>query len=182
MTDDSQGATAQIQLLLDREAIRDCIYRYCRGIDRVDEALLRAAYWPDATDSHGPYQGSASGFIDWAMAKLASAGRGVHFVGNILIELHGHTAAVETYFQAVQESTDASGTVQHLHIWGRYADRFEKRDGEWRVSARVVIYDAINQAESLPQTDLERFGSMRQPLGAPMEQDAMYRLLAQVRT
>lgn len=181
MTDDRRGIAAHIQSLHDREAIRDCIYRYCRGIDRVDETLLRAAYWPDATDSHGPYQGSASGFIDWAMAKLAGAGRGVHFVGNILIELHGNVAAVETYFQAVQESTDAAGMVQHLHLWGRYADRFEKRGGEWRVIARVVIYDAINQAESMPQTDLERFGPMRQPLGASMEQDAMYRLLAQIR-
>ena len=182
MTNVSQDAAASLQSLLDREAIRDCIYRYCRGIDRVDEALLRASYWPDATDCHGPYQGSASGFVDWAMARLASAGRGVHFVGNILIELHGNAAAVESYFRAVQESTDANGKVQHLRLWGRYADRFEKRDGEWRVIARVVIYDAIEQAQSEPQTDLERFGPMRQPLGAPMEQDAMYRLLAQIRT
>ena len=26
--------------LLDREAIRECLYRYCRGIDRLDEAGL----------------------------------------------------------------------------------------------------------------------------------------------
>ena len=30
-----------------REAIRDCLYRYCRGVDRADEAALRSAYWPD---------------------------------------------------------------------------------------------------------------------------------------
>ncbi|MDX0110591.1 nuclear transport factor 2 family protein, partial [Sinorhizobium meliloti] len=29
---------ANISELLDREAIRDCLYRYCRGIDRGDEA------------------------------------------------------------------------------------------------------------------------------------------------
>jgi hypothetical protein len=178
---DMENQSAGVQALLDREAIRDCIYRYCRGIDRVDEDLLRAAYWPDASDSHGPYQGSASGFIDWAMERLASAGRGVHFIGNILIELHGNVAAVETCFQALQQSTDASGKVQHLHLWGRYADRFEKRGGEWRVAVRVVIYDAIDQAESAPQTDLERFGALRQPLGERREQDAMYRLLATVR-
>lgn len=178
---DKNTAPAGLQALLDREAIRDCLYRYCRGIDRVDEALLRASYWPDASDSHGPYQGSASGFIDWAMARLASAGRGVHFIGNILIELHGDVAAVETYFQALQQSTDASGMVQHLHLWGRYADRFEKRGGEWRVAARVVIYDAVDQGEAPPQTDLERFGALRQPLGARKEQDAMYALLAAVR-
>lgn len=179
-TDEKTGP-ADVQALLDREAIRDCLYRYCRGIDRVDEELLRASYWPDASDSHGPYQGSASGFIEWAMARLASAGRGVHFIGNILIELHGNVAAVETYFQALQLGTDGSGKVQHLHLWGRYADRFEKRDSEWRVASRVVIFDAIDQAESAPQTDIERFGALRQPLGARKEHDAMYRLLAAVR-
>ena len=78
---------AQVQALADREAIRECLYRYCRGIDRLDEAALRSAYWPDATDRHGPYQGSAAGFIDWALAKLQGGGRLVHFLGNILIEL-----------------------------------------------------------------------------------------------
>ena len=33
---------ADLHALLDREAIRDCLYRYCRGIDRADEAALRS--------------------------------------------------------------------------------------------------------------------------------------------
>ena len=44
---------AKLTELLDREAIRACIYRYCRGVDRADEATLRGTYWPDATDQHG---------------------------------------------------------------------------------------------------------------------------------
>uniref|UniRef100_UPI001952E840 nuclear transport factor 2 family protein n=1 Tax=Stenotrophomonas maltophilia TaxID=40324 RepID=UPI001952E840 len=55
-----------LQALLDKDAIRECLYRYCRGIDRQDEDALRASYWPDATDRHGPYSGSADGFIAWA--------------------------------------------------------------------------------------------------------------------
>ena len=38
--------------LADREAIRDCLYRYCRGVDRCDEQMLRSAYWEDAYDDH----------------------------------------------------------------------------------------------------------------------------------
>ncbi|HBF89936.1 MAG TPA: hypothetical protein DDX09_02110, partial [Hyphomonas atlantica] len=53
----------KIEELWAREAIRDCLFRYARGIDRADEAMLRSAYWPDGTDHHGPYQGSASGFV-----------------------------------------------------------------------------------------------------------------------
>ena len=42
-----------VQSLLDREAIRDCLYRYCRGIDRADEDARRSAEWPDVRDCHG---------------------------------------------------------------------------------------------------------------------------------
>ena len=42
---------AAMQELVDREAIRECLYRYCRGIDRLDEAALRSSYWPDAIAS-----------------------------------------------------------------------------------------------------------------------------------
>ena len=38
--------------LADREAIRDCLYRYARGMDRCDEEMLRSAYWEDALDDH----------------------------------------------------------------------------------------------------------------------------------
>src|SRR3954470_8509571 len=89
---------ARLTELLDREAIRDCLYRYCRGIDRADEAALRSAYWEDGTDCHGAWQGSASGFIAQALTKLRAGGRRVHQVSNILIELQGDVAAVESYF------------------------------------------------------------------------------------
>ncbi|MBU2288248.1 MAG: nuclear transport factor 2 family protein, partial [Gammaproteobacteria bacterium] len=85
-----------LQDLLDREAIRECLYRYCRGIDRADEAALRSSYWDDATDCHGAYRGSASGFIEQALAKLRRGGRRVHQISNVLIDLRGDHAAVES--------------------------------------------------------------------------------------
>ena len=63
MGSDMTMSQGKITELLDREAIRDCIYRYCRGVDRADEASLRGAYWPDATDQHGPYSGPVEGFF-----------------------------------------------------------------------------------------------------------------------
>src|SRR5579862_3908887 len=44
--------------LADREAIRDCLYRYCRGVDRCDMELLRSAYWPGAMDTHTGFKGT----------------------------------------------------------------------------------------------------------------------------
>ena len=163
--------------LADREAIRDCLLRYCRGIDRCDEEALRSAYWPDASDRHGPYQGTACGFIDWAVGKLSQGGRNVHMIGNIAIELRGDVAAVESYFHALQAERAPGSQPRDLLLCGRYVDRFERRHGEWRVAARVVTYDWMQSLPAEPGGEVERFG-VRQPIGARKPDDPWYALLA----
>ena len=169
-----------LQALLDREAIRECLARYCRGIDRADEAALRSCYWEDAADCHGAYSGSATGFIDQALRKLREGGRRVHQVSNVSIELHGEVAAVESAFLALQ--APASTPHRETFLCGRYVDRFERRGGEWRVAARTVVYDWIEERErpELAGDDAALFG-VRQPNGQPAPRDAVYRLLRDVR-
>jgi hypothetical protein len=168
-----------LQTLLDREAIRECIFRYCRGIDRADEAALLGSYWPDATDRHGPYQGSAQAFIEAALPK-ARGSRLIHHVGNLSIELRGPQAAVETYFLAWQRDRAADGSESETFLSGRYVDRFEKRGDEWRVAARIVVYDWIQPMGPAPVVpEAERFG-LRQPVGAKQPDEPWYALLAEM--
>lgn len=167
-----------LQTLLDREAIRECVFLYCRGIDRADEVALRASYWPDATDSHGAYKGPASGFIDIALTKLRDGPRMIHHVGNLSIVLRGTQAAVETYFLAWQRDRIAGGGEEETFLAGRYVDRFEKRAREWRVSARVVVYDWVQPLGAAPSaSEVARFG-LRTPIGARKPDDPWYALLA----
>lgn len=169
-----------MQALHDKESIRDCLYRYCRGVDRADEQALRSAYWPDASDLHGAYRGSALGFIEQALKRLRAGGRGVHQINNVLIELHGCTAAVESSFLALQVgSTDPT---RETLLCGRYLDRFEKRMGEWRIADRTVVYDWIDERlnPGPPQQDPSRFGR-RQPTGARMPHDPLYPFLRAIR-
>ncbi|MEH3086636.1 MAG: nuclear transport factor 2 family protein [Xylophilus ampelinus] len=170
---------ADLRALLDREAIRDCLYRYCRGIDRCDEDALRSAYWEDATDCHGAWNGSAAGFIDQVLARLRQGGRRVHQVTNVLIALHGDAATVESSFFALQ--SPATAPAQETFLCGRYLDRFERRGGEWRVAARTVAYDWIEERSrpELARGDAALFGA-RQPVGAPMPQDPLYALLGRL--
>ncbi len=169
-----------LQGLLDREAIRDALYRYCRGIDRCDEAALRSAYWDDATDCHGAWNGSASGFIDQALARLRQGGRRVHQITNVLINLQGDEAAVESAFFALQAS--AAQPERETFLCGRYVDRFTCRTGaqgrQWRVAARTVVYDWIEERQrpELAQDDAQLFG-VRQPTGQSAPHDAVYALL-----
>jgi ketosteroid isomerase-like protein len=168
-----------IQQLLDREAIRECLYTYCRGIDRQDEDALRASYWPDATDRHGPYQGSAAGFIDWALASLKKGERSVHMVANIAIRLKGEQAAVESYFLALQRSPNAEGQQAETFLAGRYVDLFEKRGDEWRVKERTVVYDWKDDWGVPDGREPERFG-VRIPQGSAKPSDPYYALLTRL--
>jgi hypothetical protein len=179
MTDTAAPLDPALQALIDKDAIRECLYRYCRGIDRADEAALRSSYWPDATDRHGPYSGSAEGFIAWALVALKKAERNVHFIANIAITLQGTQAAVESYFLALQRSPNAAGHMADVLLTGRYVDRFEKRGTEWRVAERVVVYD-WQQDLGMPEgSEAERFGA-RQPRGAAKPDDPIYDLLARL--
>ncbi len=162
--------------LLDREAIRDCIFRYCRGIDRADEAALRSSYWPDAHDSHGAYVGPVEGFFGWVKGIWQTGPRNIHQVSNILIEFRdGNQAAVETCFNALQRGQGADGVVRQVHLAGRYCDLFEKRGLEWRVAARTVVFDWVEEQQPPGGTERERFGS-RHPVGGAFPDDPVYRI------
>jgi hypothetical protein len=132
-----------LQRLLDQRAIADVIYRYCRGIDRRDYELVRGCYHPDATDDHGDFKGGIDAFLEYIQAGLPRYERTMHFIGNVLIEPIGpDTARAESYLIA-HHHLAASGTrpERDFNAWMRYVDDFERRDGEWRIAARVCAFD-----------------------------------------
>jgi SnoaL-like protein len=168
---------AKLTELLDREAIRDCIYRYCRGIDRADEASLRSSYWPDATDRHGPYSGPVEGFFQWVGEVWKTDARNVHQVSNILIEFRDTSnAVVESYFNALQRGPGKDGIVRQFLIAGRYCDRFEKRGREWRVAQPVLAYDWLEEQPVPEGSEAMRFGP-RLPIGTRFPNDTIYEVL-----
>lgn len=131
--------------LADREAIKECLYRYCRGIDRRDADILRTAYWPDAIDTHLSFKGNIEEFIAWAMPMMKTMTNHQHHVTNVIINLDGATAKVESYFwSCVVQGAD--GRYDRIG-GGRYLDRFERRDGEWRIIERYVMSDWFRQFE-----------------------------------
>lgn len=167
----------EVKKIFAKEAIRDCLFRYCRGIDRADEAALRSAYWPDGTDDHGTYQGSAEGFIDWALQVLPCIERGIHQLHNILIEFRTGGAAVESYFSAFQRQPDSTGKMTQWDMKGRYLDWFVEREGEWRILNRLVVFDWVEELPVHSESEAERFGS-RKPIGSPHPTDPLYEFLS----
>ena len=139
-----------IDALIDKQAITELIYRLARSIDRCDAVLLKSLFHPDATDDHGSFQGTAADFIPWVMGVLGTMTRTQHVIGNVLIELDGDSAASETYFVAHHVIPRVGAEVLMLAS-GRYLDRFERRDGQWKFSHRHAVYDWSSTA---PATDI----------------------------
>lgn len=125
--------------LLDRQAIWDCLLRYARGVDRLDEELIRSAFWPDAHDSHGMMNGSVDNFLARWLPTQPAREAGQHFVSNQTVRFDGPDGAdVETYFMASSKRYDSDRLEM---VAGRYVDRFERRTGEWRIRTRLVLLD-----------------------------------------
>ena len=147
MPDTYTYTEADVAQYLDREAIRDILFRYAHGIDRCDPDVLREVYWPEATDDHGDFKGSRDEFVEWVIPQLRNGmSTTQHLMGNILIRVDGNTAQVETCFQAYHRwgKYDAVGSEDFV-IGGRYLDHMEKRGKEWRILTRVVAFDYFRE-------------------------------------
>jgi ketosteroid isomerase-like protein len=128
-----------VQELYDRQAIRDQVNNYCRGVDRMDRELLLSVYHPDAIDDHGHFTGGVEAFIDWAFGYHGTyQDAHQHIVANHICELDGDVAHAETYWIFVGRNKQAPMLSMS---GGRYIDRFEKRNGEWKIAVRKCVVD-----------------------------------------
>ena len=134
------ASTATLEILIDREAIRDVITRVARGEDRRHEGLLRSAYWPDATIDFGVMQGGFEEYLTWCVPGSPDIPVTQHSLSQTMISLRGDKAKTETYVRSYHR-VKAPGGERDTAMGGRYLDKLEKRDGEWRITARIMIYD-----------------------------------------
>jgi hypothetical protein len=132
-----------LQHLLDQEEIKRVHLRYCRGIDRMDWDLVRSCYHPDATDDHGEYVGDVEGFIAYGKANLPKFTSTNHCVCNQLVEVRGDVAFAEHYAIAYHRIPAREGEPEKDWVANtRYVDRFERRNGEWRIAHRRTLVDS----------------------------------------
>jgi hypothetical protein len=132
--------TSDIQALLDRENIREVIQRSCRALDRADLELFRSCYHEDAWDDHGYYKGPVANFTPSAIARAPHVKNVMHNITTVLIDLQGDRAWTEAYYVAYLR-TSQDGVEKDITFGGRYVDRFERRNGEWKIAHRLTVYD-----------------------------------------
>jgi hypothetical protein len=140
---------AQQRELADRQAIRDCVTRYTRGLDRLDVEMVRSAFHDDALNDHGVVVKGPDFFADWAVEEhRRDAGGTLHYIATHSCELDGDVAHAETYWLAAVRHPGGTGLT---FAGGRWLDRLERRGGEWKVAARKLV----QEFSSPPMLDAE---------------------------
>ena len=98
----AQGANQRLlNELVAKDAIREQIYNYARGLDRMDRELATRVCHADGTaDYMGTYEGTGAGFVDWVWPRHEPLVAHSHQITNVLIKVDGDTAVSESYVMA----------------------------------------------------------------------------------
>jgi hypothetical protein len=142
-------------------------------LDRRDWELLASAYHEDAHDQHGAFVGTPRDFISYVSGIMEEWDYSLHILDLNNVEIDGDFADSECYVLFTQQRRDGSGLD---FGGGRYLDRLERRDGEWRIVARQVVIDwsARTQTQGFADVAEYRIGTLdrndpsyRRPIASP---------------
>lgn len=148
MSTDTAFDTLQrdVHYLMDRAAILDCIAGHARGCDRHDLDLICAAYHADGVDEHGTAINPGPEYGNWANATHAATSQThTHNITTHTCEIDGDMAHAESYVIVVLLGRDGRSAQ---FISGRYLDRLERRDNQWRIAVRRSTVEVMFAADA----------------------------------
>jgi len=167
------GEIASIAEMADRLAIQEVIFAHSRGIDRLDQACIEAAYWPEAEVAYGAFDGRAHDFAAVVIHALRAAYELTqHSVSNTLITFSGSRARSESYVAAYHL---LRGAKQEMFFSGRYLDQHEKRGDHWKIIHRQVVMDWSRQWSVTDERESAAFAGLAK--GARLETDPLHEFL-----
>lgn len=153
---------ATVQAIADHRAVWDRELLYTRGLDRHDEELINDTFWPDAEASYGTLV-SMDEFAVWANESHAEYAAHQHHVTGVSVDVGGDTAHEEGYIvysSNVERDTarDTRGASTPGRVVpnsyatlgsGRYVNRYERRNGEWRIRVHEYVHDVSMRLEAV---------------------------------
>ena len=168
---DFEQLRRDVQYLMDRSAIFDCISSHGRGHDRHDADLITNAYHPDGIDEHGKVVNEGPGYAAW-INPVHTVGSQVHThnITTHTCEIDGDAAHCESYVLVFL--LNHNGVTARV-ISGRYIDRLEKRNGEWRIAVRRSTVELMFTADA-SGLQSELFKNQGYPRGTRDRRDLSY--------
>jgi len=94
----------------------------------------------DATMTATWFDGLFEGFIEAAKASWRRGSRSQHFLGGTVVKINGGRAIAQTRM-AIMVRGMVGGVEVDVNCVGRFYDCVEKRDGQWRIAKRAVVYE-----------------------------------------
>jgi hypothetical protein len=151
-----------VQSMADHQGILENELQYTRGLDRHDETLITDSFWPDALASYGTLV-DIEGLAVWANEGHSNSAAHQHHVTTLSLDIDGDTAHEEGYIlyssdMPRNKTLDAEGaptpgravpgTLTTLGT-GRYVNRYERRNGDWRMIVHEYVHDVSMLLETV---------------------------------
>ncbi len=149
----SPDRIARLESVLDRQDILDTLTRFSRAMDRFDRDLFLSAFHPDAIIAAGSFVGGPVDLYEWSTDMHARGQKATHHnLLNHTCDIDGDTAHSETYYLFAARNLDDSNWI----AGGRYIDRLERRDGQWRIALRtnVIEWSGMVPSMEIPFADV----------------------------
>lgn len=144
--------TDALQRLVDESEIRRIRRLWAFARDQGDWDTVASLFHPGAPVSISWYNGNAEGFVANSrrlFTQIAPEARSKHWFGNDRLTLNGTRALLETDVE-VRARDKIDGLFFDFTYEGRFFDRFEKRDGAWKIAQWTCLYDSDRAAPAVP--------------------------------
>jgi len=145
---------ADVSSMATYQAIWDNELNYTRGLDRHDPDLMPKSFWPEASISYGSPVKVAD-IVSYANDGHSNSAAHQHHVTGLTLDVDGNTAHEEGYIlyssdMPRNKALDTAGaptpgralTAKLATLGtGRYENRYERRDGKWRMIVHEYTHD-----------------------------------------
>lgn len=150
--------------LIAKQEIYEVLARFMRACDRGDAAALHECYHDDAIEDHaGRYVGDAHAWVDSIEPNITRPqALMTHVLSNVLIEVAGDAAVSEAYVTTTSRR-ELHGERFDVQTLSRCIDRFERRDGRWRIKHRKLVMEWCTER---PTSETWGFGLLHADVAA----------------
>jgi len=137
-----------LEKLLVKERLHELEMAYCRGIDRRDPDLIRSIFFEDAIEDHGEaWYGTGYQWVDYIFADyLHQFEVTAHYVLNEWYKIEGDRAQSEVHRISYHRRPNG----EEITAASRTFNRYERREGVWRISYRGVTRDWMKETQTAP--------------------------------
>lgn len=160
-----------------KQALHTLNTRFSRALDRMDRNLMKSLWVDGAQVDIGIHQGDAQDFAAEVTNDNGRLESSFSSISNEYFEVEGDRANGELYVINVSTVVEG-GEKTDLLIGGRYLDRYQKVDGDWKIASRTFVHDWNMSHPTTAIWDEGLFGMIKLR-GTRDKSDPIYSLLGE---